>query len=594
MIRAADLADIKVDPSSGYEEGTAALTIELTPDHRYRGRAMAVPGAYWSRARKAYAVDNPDARSASAIIALFPEVLITNPELLKIREAAYGTARPYDYASELNLSLDLPDGLDGGLRLYDWQDSDGGYLRAILERDKGAFVGWEPGLGKTVVAAAFIQKLEAQFTLVAARNDAKEAVWEAQLRDLLPNHEILVYPDSTRPTAQQKMRALLMHRADTLARSGGGSPTQRPIIFVIHYQAIRTIAGDKRTKHRDGTLTVSKAGGDGWDALPTWDLMIYDESHRLANYNPNSRKNTQEGKALSRLRRRKVQLAVNLSGSAVMNRPDDLFGQLHFLFPDRYRAKWADWNDRYVDYVMDGQRKLPIGWRLDKLEELRRELGVFMVYRKKSEVFDLPPLIHQDIELDLLPGQRRVYDQVRDEFWARLEEGGIKAANAMDHLNKLRQIATAYDGVDSAKLEYTVNELEEFSDYQFVVFTWYKRPGHLLAERLGDDVVIVDGDVPQRHRPELLRRHADGKARVLVGSIATIGESLNLQYMHEAIRLDRSYNPQVNKQTIDRLDRHGQETRVTLRDLWAKDTVDLLRVKPNLASKDSLRKAVFG
>jgi hypothetical protein len=33
---------------------------------------------------------------------------------------------------------------------------------------------------------------------------------------------------------------------------------------------------------------------------------------------------------------------------------------------------------------------------------------------------------------------------------------------------------------------------------------------------------------------------------------------------------------------------------VTLRDLWAKDTVDILRVRPNLASKESLRKAVFG
>jgi SNF2 family DNA or RNA helicase len=81
---------------------------------------------------------------------------------------------------------------------------------------------------------------------------------------------------------------------------------------------------------------------------------------------------------------------------------------------------------------------------------------------------------------------------------------------------------------------------------------------------------------------------------VLVGSIATLGESLNLQYMHEAIRLDRDWNPQVNAQTTDRLYRHGQQSRVTLRDLWAKGTVDTLRVRPNLASKDSLRKAVFG
>jgi SNF2 family DNA or RNA helicase len=64
--------------------------------------------------------------------------------------------------------------------------------------------------------------------------------------------------------------------------------------------------------------------------------------------------------------------------------------------------------------------------------------------------------------------------------------------------------------------------------------------------------------------------------------------------MHEAIRLDRAWNPEANGQTNDRLHRNGQQARVTLRDLWTKDTVDTLLVAPNLASKESLRKAVFG
>jgi SNF2 family DNA or RNA helicase len=322
--------------------------------------------------------------------------------------------------------------------------------------------------------------------------------------------------------------------------------------------------------------------------------MAFDEGHRLASYNPNSRKNTQMGKALSRLRREHVKMALNLTGSGIMNRGDDLFGQLHFLFPKIYRAKWADWNDRFIDTVNDGNREVPIGFKVDKLPELRRELGVFMVYRKKAEVFDLPPLIEQPIELDLYPEQRRVYNDMRDQFWAALEEGGIKAANPLAQMNMLRRIATYYPGVPSAKLDFALHELEETPDEQFVVFTWYKEPGRALADRLGDEVVVVDGDVPIRHRAELLARHKLGKARILVGSIATLGESLNLQYMHEAIRLDRDWNPQVNGQTIDRLNRNGQETRVTLRDLWARGTVDTLRVRPNLASKDSLRKAVFG
>jgi SNF2 family DNA or RNA helicase len=286
---------------------------------------------------------------------------------------------------------------------------------------------------------------------------------------------------------------------------------------------------------------------------------------------------------------------LNLTGSSIMNHPEDLFGQLHYLYPTIYKAKWRDWNDRYIDYIDDGHRKVPIGFKHEELPKLRRELGVFMVYRTKAEVFkELPPLIQQDIELEMYPEQRRVYEDVRTQFWAALEEGGIKAVNVLAQMNLLRRIATYHPGVPSAKLDFAMSELEETSDEQFVVFTWFKEPGRAIAERLGDSAVVVDGDVPIRHRAELLARHKAGQARVLVGSIATLGESLNLQYVHEAIRLDRDWNPQVNAQTTDRLYRHGQQYPVTLRDLWAKDTVDILRVRPNLASKESLRKAVFG
>jgi hypothetical protein len=564
-----------------------ALSITLTNDHRYRLKALAVPGAYWSRERAAYVVDNPSPRAAAATIALFPELLIEHPELTEVRDSGYGDARPTDFASELGLQLRV--GELGDKTLYPWQDTDAGYLEAILRRDKGAFVGWDRGLGKTLITAAFIRKLDARRSLVVARNDAKDPVWREQLEEYLPDHEILVLPN------EAKKRASLLDavRVDWEAREAGESWS--PFVLVIHYEALALIAGVKTVRHADGSETTTKGGGTGWDRLGTWDLMAFDEGHRLASYNPNSKKNTQMGRALSRLRRKNVDMALNLTGSSIMNRPDDMFGQLHFLFPDIYRAKWADWNDRFIDYVDDGNRKVAIGFKYEKLEDLRRELGVFMVYRTKAEVFKtLPPLIQQDVQLDLYPEQKRIYNEVRENFWAKLEEGGIKAANPLSQMNLLRRIATYYPGVPSAKLDFAINELMEEPDEQFVVFTWFKEPGRALAERFGDDVVVVDGDVPVKRRAELLARHKKGQARILVGSIATLGESLNLQYMHEAIRLDRDWNPQVNAQTTDRLYRNGQESRVTLRDIWAKDTVDTLRVRPNLASKESLRRAVFG
>jgi hypothetical protein len=169
------------------------VTIELTKEHRFRAKAMAVPGGYWSRARQAYCVDDPDARSAGAIMTLFPEVLNTTPEVLEIRNAGYRDARPYDFASELGLKLSV--GPLGSKELYEWQDTDAGYLKAILERDGGCHVGWDRGLGKTLITAAFIKKLGAQRSLIVTRNGTQEPVWQRELSTALPGHEILVLPE---------------------------------------------------------------------------------------------------------------------------------------------------------------------------------------------------------------------------------------------------------------------------------------------------------------------------------------------------------------------------------------------------------------
>lgn len=559
-------------PTVQREQGSAFNTVEITNQHELRLHALAVPNAYWHRERRFYVVDNPTSRAARAVMRLFPERVIEYPWLVDKAEEDYSgdEARPYDFASELGIHLDHA-GFADGKALYAWQDIDAGYLNAILVRDEGIFVNWEPGLGKTVFTAATIQSRGWHKTVVVCRNDAKEAVWGRQLRELLGDtYEVFIIPN-----AKAKREAAIKRVSEWPSHA-------KPLVFVIHYEALTVVAGDR-------------GKGDGWKPTGHWDGIVYDEGHRLASMNPNAPlKNAQKHKALMKLRRQ-CDFAVNLTGSGIQNHEEDLFGQLHFIQPRTYRAKWADWNDPFLDFVRVGEKRVCIGFKTDTLSAMRRELGVFTCYRKKRDVFpDMPDPLVNDIRLELLPAQRRAYEELRDNMWATVDERGVKAVNPISLLTKLRQFATYWPGLPSAKLDYAVGEMEDLPDEQFVVFTWFKEPGHALAERFGDEVVVVDGDVNIRHRPELLRRHELGQARILVGSIATLGESLNLQYCHEAIRLDRDWNPQVNSQTLQRLHRDGQQSLVTLHDLWAEDTVDTLRVFPTIVGKDSLRRALYG
>jgi SNF2 family DNA or RNA helicase len=536
---------------------------ELTDDHRYRTSALAIPGATYDRARKAYVVVDPTPRAAAAALALFKDTANRYPELMELRDSAYGDdVRPTDYATPAGLELNP---VLNGIELFDWQNKDGGYLEAILRRDGIANILWEMGLGKTVLSAGFIQKLGVLRTLVVCRNDAKEPVWKAELEELLPDHEIVVLPN-----AKAKREKELRY----VAQRGRGEVNE-PYVFIVHYESLALIAGDR-------------GRGKGWDKLGDWDLMIFDEGHRLATITE-----TQMGKAVKKVRKRS-RLAINLTGTPIMNHPTDLFGQLHYLRPDIYKYSRKNFGDRFLDYLHVDGRDVCIGWKPENIQALRDELGVFSVLRRRAEVLDLPPLTKQKIVLPLHREQQRAYDQMLEQYYTEVKGGALIAGSAITQLNHLRQIATWVDGLPSAKLDFAVNEIEENPDVQFVVFTWYKAPGRALAARLGETAVVVDGDAPAVERSRNLELHRKGDARVLVGSIATIGESLNLQYCHEAIRLDRHWNPGVNKQVDGRLQRAGQEYPVYLRDLIARNTVDELNVMPSVENKEHFMNVVFG
>jgi SNF2 family DNA or RNA helicase len=286
-----------------------------------------------------------------------------------------------------------------------------------------------------------------------------------------------------------------------------------------------------------------------------------------------------------------------------MNRGDDLFGQLHYLFPQTYKAKWRDFCDRYLQYVETEHGPVCVGFKPERLDALRDELGVFMVYRTKDDELDLPERIIEDRYVDLSPSQRKAYDELVAQWWTQLDSGEtIKAYNAISMLTRLRQVATGLSAAgtsvdDSTKLDFAQALIEDDPDEAYVVLSWYKAPVHELAERLtkaGVPAAIVDGDVPHGERAALVDAFQAGEGRVFLGTISTLGESVNLQRASRMILLDRSWNPAQNAQAMDRIYRIGQTKRVVVTNLIAKDTVDELRVQPVLASKDAIRQSVFG
>lgn len=538
--------------------------------------ARAVPGAYFHDERKAWVLDEPTPRAAIVALKLFPLLGRQHPELEELRRSMSRDVRPIDNATPFGRRINAPrvqrvlDHL--GWRLFDFQAIDLGYVEAVLHQHKGAYIGWERGLGKTLATCCLLDALDTKASLVVAPNTAKESVWATELRRFCPWLKVLVLPNS------KAKRDRMLEAVKHLHAAGS------PFVLVVHYEALAIIAGKQ-----DGKL------GKGWDKLGiTWDLIAADEGHRLAN------PKAQMTKAFKKIPRDKC---VMLSGSIIQNHLEELFSPLQALFPQSYRSKWRDWNDRFLDYVENGWSKVCVGVKPGCEEAMRTELGVFMVYRRKEDELDLPERTDRDVLVDLTPAQRKAYDQLVTECLTELEDGTrIKAQQGIAILTKLRQVATGLDLVseqvtDSSKLDVAVEMILDGEDDDWVVFSWYKSAVHALAERLqakGVESWVVTGDTPHATRAEHIERFQAGERRVFIGTLATLGESVNLQRANNAVFLDRSWNPGTNTQAEDRIYRQGQQRRTTITHLIARDTVDELNVLPTLANKESLRAAILG
>lgn len=544
--------------------------------------ARAVPGAHWDGRWhiRAWVVDDPTPRAAAVLLKLFPELSERHPELLPLRETLLLDARPFDNATPHGRRVNAPHVeaalAADGFSLYDYQALDLGYLADVLRLHHGAYIAWERGLGKTLAACALAEELQAQRILVVAPNTAKLSVWLPELQRFIPDVGIRVMPNNK----QQRQKVMDDVRNDRFGDDTFREP--RIKVLVAHYESLPLIAKERKD-------------WSGWDKYGEWDLVVMDEAHRLAN------PKTQLHRAARRIPSR---YKLALSGSMIQNRPEEIYGVLHWLWPERYASQWRDWNNRYLEYVDSGYGKVLIGPKPSAVKAMRSELGVFTVYRRKDDELDLPTKTDQTLYVDLSPGQRRAYEELRQEYVTQLDSGDtVVAVKPIVMLTRLRQLATGLDLLaetvrDSSKLDLAVDLIRDDPDSGYVVFSWYKAAAYALTDRLrelGEEVYLVTGDTPQRKRADAIKAfQAGGAGRIFVGTISTLGESVNLHRATNAIFLDRSWNPAANAQAEDRLYRIGQDRPVTITHIVARDTVDELRVLPTLTEKENLRRMILG
>lgn len=361
-----------------------------------------------------------------------------------------------------------------------------------------------------------------------------------------------------------------------------------------------------------------------------FDFLIIDEAHNAKNMNTSIYKGIDHI-----LKNNRPEYVVPMTGTPILNRPEELYTLLHMIDPVTY-FHLNDFLYKHCIQVEDDETGR-MYWKFKEggLERLKKNLtGKFIRRTKDDAGIILPPksIIEHTLEVDeeAYPLQAKARKEMRTYMTVLVGDGSkaIPAAVKIAMFTRLRQIETWPAGIiqyekytdakgverfrydnegnkviklqldveESQKVDYIIKRdpdtgqwdgliPEAIEDERLVLFSQFKAPLREIARRItamGKNPVILDGDTPKSLANEI---HEDFDIRftpnrdkakwdIVLCNYRVGGVGLNLTAATQLIVLDEEWNPGKRDQAYDRIHRMGQEKPVTIHLVRNAKTID--------------------
>jgi SNF2 family DNA or RNA helicase len=215
-------------------------------------------------------------------------------------------------------------------------------------------------------------------------------------------------------------------------------------------------------------------------------------------------------------------------------------------------------------------------------EFMRENLGPHFLRRLRDDCLDLPPVTTTTIETPMDTAQRKHYKELKKHYMTEVGDQEVLAWTdgarnvLLDKVSVSSWFLTMEGPPSGGKLERLREDLSNrarptlvLAHYRDVVDACVT-----VARSTGASAGAVRGGMSKSQQGATIQAFKDGKLDVLVGSLETVAEGLQLTVADMAIFVETSYKPYRNEQARQRVHRLGQTRPVTILDYVTPGTVD--------------------
>lgn len=419
---------------------------------------------------------------------------------------------------------------------------------AFLAAAGSAVLADDMGVGKTPQAISALRLLDARPALIVAPNSTKRA-WARQFEKWWPEARVAVVSG----TPKQRRAAI-----ESIAERDCD-------VLIINWEAVRSFS--KVAAWGSAVRPDPKEKEPKELNAIEWKAVVADEAHRAKE--PKAKQTRALWAVAAGAPHR-----FALTGTPVLNTPEDAWSLGHFVAPDEWPGKTA-FIDRYAFKTFNPWGGMEVvGLRPENEGELFKFLDPRLLRRTMPEVMPwMPEKVYSRRDAELTPKQRRAYNAMEDEMMAAIDGGSTAATSPLTQLMRLRQFASAYAEIDEdgklrlAEPSCKVDALEDIADElrgkRAVVFAESAQLIRLAGARLekrGYSIAYMDGATSTDERDAAVRDFQSGDAQFVLATLGAGGEGVDgLQVADTAIFLQRSYSRAAQLQAEGRVYRHGQE-----------------------------------